>query len=160
MSRKNKQGCPQLFISRAGLFDILLWGGNACNAGWCHFFVSKNNELFIYMTMYELTNRSAALHRFQLANQKNMVKWSNLLAPCVPSWWKQIHLHVQCLSLVHPIIYFSLHRACKAEKMMKSRDFKLLLKKRLKPRLFLQLKNAKLKRCQSYNLTCFLTNLR
>jgi len=33
MSRKNKQGCPQLFISRAGLFDILLWGGNACNAG-------------------------------------------------------------------------------------------------------------------------------
>ena len=40
-------------------------------------------------------------------------------------------------------IYFSLHRACQAEKMMKSRDFKLLLKKRLKPRLFLQPKKCK-----------------
>ena len=49
MSRKNKQGCPQLFISRAGVFDILLRCGNASNAGRCHFFVSKSNELFIYM---------------------------------------------------------------------------------------------------------------
>ena len=76
--------------------DLLLWN-HACNAGRCHFFLSKNNELFIYVTMFELKNRSAALRRFQITDQKKMIKWSNLLAPCVPSWWREIHMHVQCL---------------------------------------------------------------
>ena len=90
---------------------------------------AMNSSYTCYMTMYVLTNRSAALHTFQLTNQKKMIKWSNLLAPCLPRWWKQIHMHVQCLPWAHPIRIFSLRRACQAEKIIKSRDFKLLLRK-------------------------------
>eukprot|EP00435_Cladocopium_sp_Y103_P002915 s4420_g1.t1 len=77
--------------------DILLWGNNACNAGRCHFFISKHNELFLYMTICEKTNESAALRKFRVTDRKQMIKWKNLHAPCVPSWWKQINEHLQCL---------------------------------------------------------------
>ena len=81
--------------------------------------VQKQWTHHIYMTMYELTNRSAALGpciNFNLQiKRKWSSKWSNILASCVPSWWKQIHMHLQCLPWMHPIWNFSLHRACQAE---------------------------------------------
>ena len=77
--------------------DVLLWGHNACNAGICNFFVSKNNELMLHMNICELINESAALRKFQVTDQNKLIKWCHLHAPCVPSWWKQIHLHMQCL---------------------------------------------------------------
>ena len=131
MPRKNKQGCPH-FLSLEQEFLISCYGAamlamladatSSCPK-------AMNSSYTCYMTMYVLTNRSAALHTFQLTNQKKMIKWSNLLAPCLPRWWKQIHMHVQCFPWAHPIRFFSLRRACQAEKIIKSRDFKLLLRK-------------------------------
>ena len=150
MSRKNKQGCPQLFISRAEVVDLLLWGGNACQQSVPLLRVQKQWTHHIYMTMYELTNRSAALGpciNFNLQiKRKWSSKWSNILASCVPSWWKQIHMHLQCLPWMHPIWNFSLHRACQAENDNIVRFSTTPQKKRLKPRFFLRLKNAKLQR--------------
>ena len=77
--------------------DVLLWRHNACNAGICNFFVSKNNDLMLHMNICELINESAALRKVQVTDQNKLIKWCHLHAPCVPSWWKQIHLHVQCL---------------------------------------------------------------
>ena len=77
--------------------DILLWGANACNAGRCGLFLSKQNELFLYMTMCQLTNESAALRKFRVTDTQQIIKWKNLPAPCVPSWWRDIDGNLQCL---------------------------------------------------------------
>ena len=132
MSRKNKQGCPQLFISRAGVFDILLRCGNASNAGRCHFFVSKSNELFIYMLHDQVcadkSKRSFAhISTYKSKENDQVVKSSGTVSAKLVE--KQIHMHVQCLPWAHPIRFFSLRRACQAEKIIKSRDLKLLLRK-------------------------------
>lgn len=68
--------------------DILLSGSDLSTADKIHFFVERNNILFLYVTQGLLTKKTESLRTFQLRGSQTMKLWSELQAPTIPSWIK------------------------------------------------------------------------
>ena len=78
--------------------DILLHGAKKSAALHINFFIVKDQQLYIHVSLYNLIQASAALKRFRLTDTRTVVKWSNLLLPSVPSWWRHVgQFDLQCM---------------------------------------------------------------
>ena len=69
--------------------DLIVWGATCEKAGVCHCFLEKKAELYVLLSQYAYMGGTASLRKFQITNDKVMIKWNNLEHPKTCSWWRQ-----------------------------------------------------------------------
>lgn len=78
--------------------DLILWNYPVYTAGFINFFIEEDNELFLHLTLCQNMHANAeALLSFRALNKQTVLKWSQMLAPTVPTWWQGDANQLFCL---------------------------------------------------------------
>ena len=78
--------------------DLILWNYPVYTAGFINFFIEEDNELFLHLTLCQNMHANAeALLSFRALNKQTVLKWLQMLAPTVPTWWQGDANQLFCL---------------------------------------------------------------
>ena len=77
--------------------DVILWGREMERAGRCHFFLEKNDTMYIYLSLLEPVQRTEAMHSFLVTNDRVFVQFDPKMFLQIPSWISVDGNKIACL---------------------------------------------------------------
>ena len=66
--------------------DVLLWNAQRTEAAIVNFFLCRQGQLLLHVSILALRTRTAATRVFEKTNEKTFIKWSSLHKACLPTW--------------------------------------------------------------------------